>query len=312
MSNHGAGCCSVIQEEYVSVICEVLGCDKKDIVDVEISKSGMTNCSYTFSVNGKKYIMRIPGEGTDLLINRKEEAEVYAIIKHKNICEDLCYINAENGLKISAFVEDSRCCNPYDAADLIKCMRRLRDFHNMKLEVGHTFNIYEKIDFYESLRSKKSVFDDYEQTKRDVLSLKKYIDVCNPQFSLTHIDAVPDNFLFSRTADGKEDIRLIDWEYAGMQDPHVDIAMFCVYSLYKERKHIDRLIDIYFENTCTTQNRIKIYCYVALCGLLWSNWCEYKRSLGVEFGEYALLQYEFAREYYALAVSEMREIGVSL
>ena len=39
---------------------------------------------------------------------------------------------------------------------------------------------------------------------------------------LTHIDAVPDNFLFTR--DG--DIRLIDWEYAAMQDPHVDMPCF--------------------------------------------------------------------------------------
>jgi len=41
---------------------------------------------------------------------------------------------------------------------------------------------------------------------------------------------VPDNFLFVEK-DGKEEIRLIDWEYAGMQDPHVDVAMFCIYSL---------------------------------------------------------------------------------
>ncbi len=24
----------------------------------------------------------------------------------------------------------------------------------------------------------------------------------------------------------RDDIRIIDWEYAGMQDPHVDLAMF--------------------------------------------------------------------------------------
>lgn len=44
---------------------------------------------------------------------------------------------------------------------------------------------------------------------------------------LTHIDAVPDNFLFVEK-EGREEIRLIDWEYAGMQDPHVDVAMFCM------------------------------------------------------------------------------------
>ena len=69
-----------------------------------------------------------------------------------------------------------------------------------------------------------------------------------------------------------------------MQDPHVDIAMFCIYALY-DRKQVDKVIDMYFRDDCPIEIRIKIYCYIAACGLLWSNWCEYKRKLGVEFGE---------------------------
>ena len=74
---------------------------------------------------------------------------------------------------------------------------------------------------------------------------------------MTHIDAVPDNFLFVQK-NGKEEIRLIDWEYAGMQDPHVDIAMFCIYSLYNKRQ-VDRLIAAYFTDGCDDATRIKIY-----------------------------------------------------
>ena len=211
-------------------------------------------------------------------------------------------------MKISAFVENSRCCDPQNTEDLKKCMKKLRSFHKLKLKVKHQFNIYEKIAFYESLWTEKSIFMDYEKTRANVLSLKSYIDSCKPEYSLTHIDAVPDNFLFSKKADGTEEIQLIDWEYAGMQDPHVDIAMFCIYSLYTERSEIDRLIDLYFEGKCSRKNRIKIYCYVALCGLLWSNWCEYKRQLGVEFGEYSLMQYRYAKDYYNLALQEIKAL----
>lgn len=82
--------------------------------------------------------------------------------------------------------------------------------------------------------------------------------------------AVPDNFLFIEK-NGEEEIRLIDWEYAGMQDPHVDIAMFAVYAMY-DREQVDALIDAYFPEGCKNEIRIKIYCYIAACGLLWSNW----------------------------------------
>jgi thiamine kinase-like enzyme len=151
-----------------------------------------------------------------------------------------------------------------------------------------------------------SVYSDYKQTKENVLSLKAYIDQHVEEKVLTHIDAVSDNFLFVKI-DGKEQIRLIDWEYAGMQDPHVDIAMFGIYSLYNKEK-MDQLIDAYFVEGCCKEVRIKIYCYIAVCGLLWSNWCEYKSKLGVEFGEYSLKQYRYAKEYYRIAQMELEDL----
>jgi thiamine kinase-like enzyme len=82
-----------------------------------------------------------------------------------------------------------------------------------------------------------------------------------------------------------------------MQDPHVDIAMFCIYSMY-DKAQTDRLIRLYFDREVPDVLRAKIYAYIAACGLLWSNWCEYKLILGVEFGEYSLRQYRYAKEYY--------------
>ena len=298
-----------LENESLEVISETLNCKNEDIKNIKTLKKGMTNRSFIFTVDSKKYIMRISGEGTDKLINRKEEADVYNTIKGKNICDELFYINPDNGFKISSFVENSRVCDPYNFEDVSKCMKKLKHFHDMKLKVNHEFNIAKQIDFYESLwLEPKSIFDDYQQTKKNVLSLIPFVNKNKAESVLTHIDAVPDNFLFSKN--GKtENIQLIDWEYAGMQDPHVDIAMFCIYSLYDSKEEIDKVIDLYFENNCDQKTRIKIYCYVALCGLLWSNWCEYKRQLGVEFGEYSLKQYRYAKDYFKIASKEIKELG---
>lgn len=298
-----------LENESLEVISKTLNCKNEDIKNIKTLKKGMTNRSFIFTVDSKKYIMRIPGEGTDKLINRKEEADVYNTIKEKNICDELFYINPDNGFKISSFVENSRVCDPYNFEDVSKCMKKLKHFHDMKLKVNHEFNIVKQIDFYESLwLEPKSIFDDYQQTKKNVLSLIPFVNKNKAESVLTHIDAVPDNFLFSKN--GKtENIQLIDWEYAGMQDPHVDIAMFCIYSLYDSKEEIDNVIDLYFENKCNINTRIKIYCYVALCGLLWSNWCEYKRQLGVEFGEYSLKQYRYAKDYFKIASKEIKELG---
>lgn len=294
-----------LKTDAMDVIAKALDARPEEITDISVLKKGMTNRSFLFSCKGRKYIMRIPGEGTDRLINRKEETDVYHAIADKDISDTIVYINPNNGYKITQFLEGARVCNPFDDEDVRKCMGRLRNFHEMKLQTDHEFDIFGQLEFYETLwDGAPSIYKDYSRTKSNVLSLKSYIDANSCEKVLAHIDAVPDNFLFIEK-DGKEDIRLIDWEYAGMQDPHVDIAMFCIYSLY-DREQIDNLISAYFTEGCSKKTRIKIYCYIAACGLLWSNWCEYKRNLGVEFGEYSLRQYRYAKDYYRIVQEELR------
>lgn len=292
-----------LKTDAIRVISQALQTAEEEITHITVLKKGMTNRSFLFSCKGKKYIMRIPGEGTDRLIDRRQEALVYQTIREKGLCDEITYLDPENGYKITGFLEDARVCDPQDPDDTRRCMQRLRAFHEMRLTVGHDFDIFGQIEFYEHLwAGMPSAYRDYPRTKEQVFSLKPYIDAHAKDKVLTHMDAVPDNFLFVKNADGTEDILLIDWEYAGMQDPLVDVAMFCIYSLY-DREQTDDLIDAYFPEGCRRQDRILIYCYIAACGLLWSNWCEYKRTLGVEFGEYSLRQYRYAKDYYKIVRS---------
>lgn len=69
----------------------------------------------------------------------------------------------------------------------------------------------------------------------------------------------------------------------------------------------DRLIDLYFTEGCDEAVRLKIYCYIAVSGLLWSNWCEFKHHCGIDFGEYALRQYDYAKEYSSIFFDEYRK-----
>lgn len=297
-----------LKSDAINTISEVLNCRESEIKEISVLKKGMTNRSFLFSVHGVKYIMRIPGEGTDRLVNRKQEADVFKAISGLGLCDDPVYINPDNGYKITAFLEGVRVCDAENIKELRLCMEKLRAFHNMHLSVGHAFDIFGQISFYESLwDGKPSIFKNYIRIRDNVFSLRNFIDSLDKDWSLTHIDAVCDNFLFYTSPDGKEELQLTDWEYSGMQDPHVDIAMFCIYSLYNKRQ-CDRLIDIYFESSCDDRTRAKIYCYIAACGLLWSNWCEYKKTLGIEFGEYCLRQYQFAEDYYRYAVDLIKKL----
>ena len=292
--------------ETMKIICNTLNVTYKDISDIKLLKKGMTNRSFTFSCKGKKYIMRIPGEGTDKLINRKNEKSVYDVINPQNISDHVIYFNADNGYKITEYIENARTCNPNSDNDVKSAMLFLRSFHEKSFSVNHEFDVFLQIDFYESLFDGKSSYEDYHKTKKDILSLQAFIERYSKKKTLCHIDSVPDNFLFYQSGNHQE-IKLIDWEYSGMADPLIDIAMFCIYSLYDETG-IEKTIDAYFSEGTSKITRTLIYCYIATCGLLWSNWCEYKHLLGVEFGEYSLYQYRYAKKYYVIAKEKIAKI----
>ena len=291
-----------LKTEAIEIVEDTLNIDKTKIHNIHTLKKGMTNRSFSFECNDKRYIMRIPGEGTDNLINRQEEYDVYQQIKGEPYTENILYLNPQNGYKLSEFLENTRNSEADDWEDVIKSMDLLRKFHQEKLQVNHQFDIWKQIEFYENLRDTPSAYKDFLITKENVLNLKQFIQDNIHQWSLCHIDANADNFLINQQ--GK--IFLIDWEYAGMQDPDLDIAMYAIYAGYNKQQ-FDKLIDIYYQDKCDKIIRYKIYAYAAVGGLLWSNWCEYKQSLGLDFGEYSLSQYRYAKEYSKLVLNYLEE-----
>lgn len=57
-----------LKTDVIQVICKVLEAKADEVTDITVLKKGMTNRSFLFTCKGKKYIMRIPGEGTDQLM----------------------------------------------------------------------------------------------------------------------------------------------------------------------------------------------------------------------------------------------------
>ena len=295
---------NTLSEEQKNLICRVFGLSADQIRNVSLLKKGMTNHSFRFSVNDKNYILRVPGEGTDHLVNRYAEDAAYRAVREKGFCDHPLYLDPDTGYKISLWIPHVRTCNPASTADLKRCMSLMRKLHGLNLEIPYRIDLFERIQFYESLRNGTgSIYSDYDQIKQQVFMLKDFVQEQPKACCLTHMDAVYDNFLFY-CQNGEEKLQLTDWEYSGMQDPHVDLAMFCLYSRYS-KEQTDQLIDLYLQQESPDSLKTKIYCYMAICGLMWSNWCEYKYIAGEHLGEYAVSQFNYAKEYSRRAIERI-------
>lgn len=280
--------------EWVELISKVFNCPEHSITDFKPLHFGMTNKSFLFQVAGEKYIFRIPGEGTDLLINRQQEYDVYMAIKPLNISDEVRYFNPNTGVKITKFVEGAHNADAHNEADIELCMKAARKVHTSNIQVSHRFDFKERIDYYEKIaEERKGIFyHDYREVRSKMDELLRMLDKMEKPLAMTHIDLIPDNVLIRG-----DEFFLLDWEYAGMCDPLADIAMFTLYAYYNEAE-LEHIISVYFGRKATTEERIRIYSYVSLAGFLWALWTCYKQALGVNFGEYGLKMYRYAKDYY--------------
>ena len=293
------------KNEYMALIASVLGCNESSIMNLKSSYFGMTNKSFLFEVGGAKYIFRIPGEGTDKLINREEEYTVYKAILDLRLSDKLIYFNPKTGIKITQYEADSHNADAKNIEDVEKCMAVARLLHSSGIRVPHKFDFRERIAHYEMLANSLHgiLFNDYDEVKMHMNILLNILDNMELPSKLTHIDLVSNNFLMKK--DGS--IKLIDWEYAAMADPLIDVAMFAIYDYY-EYDSIMNLIRIYFMRDAKKEELLRIFCYISLSGFLWTLWTCYKEALGVSFGDYGLKMYRYAKDYYKKALEVKNSI----
>ena len=255
---------------------------------------GMTNRLFYFVADGREYLLRIAGEGSEHLVDRQQENWIYHKLEGRGITDHYVYMDPATGLKITEYISDARCCDIQNMEEVRRCIRHLAHFHDLKLMGETYFDLFEKLAEYERVCAHdiRAFFPDYDTVRENVMKLKDIIAGSPKSYCISHVDPVPDNFLIRQ-----DKIFLIDWEYAAMADPHMDIAMFCIYAGY-QKEQIDQVIGFYFKDGCPDAVRRKIYCYVACSGLLWTVWCEIKRDSGVLFEEYQRLQYQYAIDFY--------------
>lgn len=280
--------------EHLEKISEILNLPKEKIEYIKDSNS-MTNANIVISAENEMYIVRIPGRNTESYIDRAKEVLIHNYLIDKKYDDLTIYIDAL-GFKISKFITDARVCDVDNDEDLQETMDALKYFHEKKfLPKVAIFNIFEEIKNYKSLipNIETLVPEEYSHIYETCEYLNNVIDLIPKEKYLAHIDFANINVLLSK----KYTSTLIDFEYAAIQDPHIDIASFAIFSEFDIDK-TDKLINMYFKNEPVSNLiRVKIYIYIALMGFNWYHWGIYKEFSGQDLGDYTKNQFELVKTY---------------
>ena len=264
----------------------------EDVASAEILKiGGMSNKNFKVTVNGLEYVLRVPGNGSEGMVDRTNE-EFNAIKACKlGVNPVIRYFNPVTGVKLADFIHNAETLNHATIqrhGNMKKVAEIYRKIHHSQVRLKNEFNIFQEIEKYEKILTQvgAAMYDGWDTVRGQVMAIEGYLNELGVELCACHNDAVPENFI--KAEDGT--IYLIDWEYSGVNDPLADIAALFLESNFSEENQ-DYFLKSYYEGNIPQNAREKIKCYEILWDSLWSLWTVIKEACGDDFGTYGMDRY---------------------
>lgn len=248
--------------------------NKSDFVRIE-RMGGLTNRTYMteFSENDK-YIVRIPGEGTEELIVRSDEKASTELACRIGVDAKLIYFG-DDGSKVTEYIPNARtmCAQTMrEPKHILMAAEIYRKMHNCNADTGVPFEVFDMACGYEKIIADNNVsmYDDYPEIKAEVMKIKSEIDsICDIKKVPCHNDPLCENWIMS----GDERMYLVDWEYAGMNDGLWDLADLSIEASYESNQD-QYLLECYFERKPTDKEKKHFVANKLYVDYLWTLWAK--------------------------------------
>ena len=276
-------------------ITSCLNCNEEDILNLKPIKEGITNTSFAFEVNRKKYVYRHPGEGTEAFISRKDERKALELAKLIGADPTFIYMDDNEGWKLSEYVEEKRAPDYGSADDSKRVIGVMKTLHQHELPDGRTFSPWEETGKLEELlRSEKGGIADkeFDQLKADVEKCYKKTIGDGVETRFCHCDTYAQNWMLT----DKGETILIDWEYAGNADPGCDLGAYIMDSMW-DIPDAEAFIKEYCGSEYNDTLRFHYLAYTAILSYYWYVWALYREARGAIMGESLYNWRVMARRY---------------
>jgi thiamine kinase-like enzyme len=207
--------------------------DAKDIKTTLLS-GGITNLNYKIDTDGKSYVLRIVGADTDKLgIRRDVEHRANLEAGKLGVAPEVVYFIEPEGYLLTRFINGKRI-PPEEIRkpeNIVRVVQKLRLFHTRAPELQGEFNVFRRVEWLTGVSKSKNCkfpfdFDWIMQKMHEVeQALLKDPYILTP----CHDDLLNLNWLDEEVPGEIGELRLLDWEYAGMGDIFYDLANFSLH-----------------------------------------------------------------------------------
>jgi thiamine kinase-like enzyme len=258
------------REEIARVLAGIPGLAVSGDLAIE-RIGGLTNRNYKVTLGPERYVLRLAGAGTSEYIDRAAEAHNARVAAAAGVNAKVLHLEVESGTMLARYIDDSLTMSEAAFKDLGRVERAGSTFRRMH---RHTepftgrFDVFAQIDEYLALlrRNQARIPDGYEALQKEADVARRVLSERPAMLSPCHNDPLAENFL-----DAPERMYLVDWEYAGMNDPMWDLGDLSVEAGFGPEQD-EALLGAYFEGTPPAAQRGRMVLAKGLCDLVWTLW----------------------------------------
>ena len=229
---------------------------------------GLTNRVYRLG----DAILRVPGEGTAAYIDRAAEAVAAEAAAQAGVSPDVLYVNTATGIMVTRHIDGSTTMTPHGFRSRpgapARAAQALRQLHHSGQTFPTRFELFAMIDDYLRLLSGTDVAlpQGYHAVVAEAEAVRVALARSPAPLVPCHCDPLCENFL-----DTGSRMWIVDWEYAGMNDPMWDLGDLSVEAEFDAAQDA-ALLAAYFNGAAPPQDVARMVIYKAMCDLLWTLW----------------------------------------
>lgn len=273
------------KELIYGIMQDALGVSKEMVQHIKRTPGGETNDSYFVTIEEERFVVRIPGKGTEELLDRCAEKQNLLFGTELGINPPLVYYDDETGVKITRAIDGAEALTPkmarekglmQDVIHLFQCL------HHAEAPTMNRFDLFKRIAHYETLvkNENEMKLDQIASLRQDIHKLKNVYQSFQVKEVPCHMDAVFVNIL----KDKEDHLFLIDWEYSGLCDPLWDIATLSLSLLLDEEEEMF-FLSYYFGRSPNEEELQRLHLLKIFLDYYWSLWYFYKEAKGEQFGD---------------------------
>ncbi len=241
-----------------SVTCERLG--------------GLTNLVYRLEAGDDRYVLRIPGEGTEDYIDRKVEGHNARVAADAGVSAEVLFFDDSDGLMLARHLDGCVTMGPSSFKSRpgapARAAAALKQLHTCGRAFRFRFELFSMIDEYLALLAKLEapLPDGYHDVVKEAEAVRQALDATPAPLAPCHCDPLAENFL-----DDGARMWIVDWEYSGMNDPLWDLGDVSVEAGFDADQDRE-MMAAYCGGEASAALIGRMVIYKAMCDLLWTLW----------------------------------------